>query len=306
MPTSVPAPTPPPAVLGWCRAVLGGPVRSAAPIAGGITGAIWRVGTDDGPVVLRWLDPAHPHAADAPGWVRREALGCRVVASAPLPAPRLLASDPDGAATGGWANLTTFLPGEVRLDRLSPAAIEALAALAVAVHAVRVEDPLRPPPFASWVPTRVEVPAWSRRPALWAEALERYAGPAPATPRHLVHRDFHPGNVLWDGDVVTGLIDWAETAWGPSDLDVAHAGANFAMLHDGADAERFTAAYVAAGGRLDPDPEARRYWASLDALGFLPEPGVVVADLLRRRPDLDAVTVRTRLEDHLERVLREP
>jgi aminoglycoside phosphotransferase (APT) family kinase protein len=293
----------PPAVLAWAGAALGHEVDEAAPITGGITGAMWHVVAGDAEVVLRWLDPAHPHAADAPDWVLREALGCRAVTAAPLPAPRLVASDLDGRATGGWANLTTHLPGAVRLDRLGPAAIEALAQVAVAVHAVRVDEPLRPPPFASWVPTPVRVPSWSRRPALWAEAIERHEQPAPATPQHLVHRDFHPGNVLWEGDAVTGLIDWAEAAWGPSDLDVAHAAANFAMLHSLDDALAFTAAYERQGGRLDPDPEARRYWTSLDALGFLPEPLVVVSELVRRRPDLDADGVRRRLEDLLEESL---
>ena len=296
-------PTLPPAVLAWAGSALGHDVDEAAPITGGITGAMWRVVAGGRDVVLRWLDPAHPQAAEAPAWVRREALGCRAVAGAPFPAPRLVASDPDGDATGGWANLTTRLEGEVRLDRLGPAAIDALADVAVGVHAVAVEDRLRPPPFASWVPDPVQVPAWSRRPALWAEAIERYEGPVPATPQHLVHRDFHPGNVLWQGDVVSGLIDWAETAWGPSDLDVAHAAANFAMLHSVDDALAFTASYERHGGRLDPDPEARRYWTSLDALGFLPEPLVIVSELVRRRPDLDADGVRQRLEDLLEESL---
>ncbi|SEP75839.1 phosphotransferase family protein [Microlunatus flavus] len=294
----------PPAVRRWCEAALGAEVRETAPITGGITGAIWRVSTSSGDAILRWLHPAHPYAADAEDWVAREALGCRLVETAPFPSPRLLASDPDGTATGGWANLTTFLPGRVRLDRLGPHAMDALAALAVGVHAVDVsEAPRRPRAFNPWVPAAVAVPGWSRRPALWAEAIERYAAPAPPTRQHLIHRDFHPGNVLWSGDAVTGLIDWAECAWGPSDLDVAHACANFAMLHSVDDALAFRQAYERRGGRLDPDPDAWRYWVCLDALGFLPEPLPIVSELVRRRPDLDADGVRRRLEDLLDEAL---
>ena len=276
-----------------------------SPLVGGITGAIWRVRTPARDVILRWLGPAHPHVADAADWVQREALGCRLTEATPVPAPALLASDPDGAATGGWANLTTFLPGLVRLDRLGPAAVDALAVLAVAVHAVEVDETAeRPRPFNAWVPRDVAVPTWSSRPGLWAEAIERCAAPAPTTSAHLIHRDFHPGNVLWEGDAVTGLIDWAEAAWGPSDLDVAHACANFAMLHDVEDALAFRAAYEAHGGRLDPDPDAWRYWVCLDALGFLPEPMPIVSELVRRRPDLDHAGVHRRLEDVLEVALR--
>ncbi len=294
----------PDAVVRWCEDALAARVLDAAPLAGGITAAIWRVRTAGHDVILRWLGPGHPHVADAPDWVQREALGCRLTAGSAVPSPTLIVSDPDGAATGGWANLTTFLPGRVRLDRLGPSAIDALAALAVAVHGVPVDGAEHPRPFNTWVPAAPTVPAWSSRPALWAEAIERCAGPAPATPQHLVHRDFHPGNVLWQGDAVSGLIDWAESAWGPSDLDVAHACANFAMLHAVDDALAFRTAYEEQGGRLDPDADAWRYWVSLDALGFLPEPVPVVAELVRRRPDLDHAGVRRRLEDVLELALK--
>ena len=295
----------PPAVRRWCAAALADEVRDAVPLTGGITGAIWRVRTGSRDAILRWLGPTHPYAGDAADWVQREALGCRLVTSAPLPAPLLLATDQDGRATGGRANLTTFLPGRVRLDRLGPSAMDALAGLAVAVHAVDVDGAERPRPFNTWVPPRVGVPTWSSRAALWAEAIERCAGAAPATEQHLVHRDFHPGNVLWEGDVVTGLIDWAESAWGPSDLDVAHACANFAMLHSIDDALAFRDAYERRGGRLDPDPEARRYWACLDLLGFLPEPLPIVSELVRRRPDLRPDDVHRRLDDLLGLVLRD-
>ena len=294
-------------VRGWCAEALGQEVLGAERITGGITDAIWRIAVPDGATpfaILRWLDTGHPYAADARQWVAREALGCRLTQGSAVPTPVLIASDTDGEATGGWANLTSFLPGQVRLDRLGPNAVDALADVAVAVHAVRVDDDERPPPFAAWTPPDLAVPTWTTRPGLWSEAIERYRGPRPATPEHLIHRDFHPGNTLWEGDVVTGLIDWAETSWGPSDLDVAHACANFAMLHSVEEAVAFAAAYERRGGRLDPDPEARRYWTCLDVLGFLPDPGPIVVALTRQRPDLDADGVRRRLEDLLALALR--
>ncbi|MGI3784860.1 MAG: phosphotransferase family protein [Janthinobacterium lividum] len=290
----------------WCAEALGDEVVDAEPVRGGFTDAVWRVtgsGRSTSPAILRWIHPDHAHAADGPQWVVREALGCRSTLDSTVPAPVLIASDPDGRATGGWANLTSFLPGRVRLDRLGPAALDALADVAVAVHAIQVDHD-RPAPFARWVPAVPEVPSWTRRPELWAEAIDRCLGPRPATEDHVIHRDFHPGNTLWEGDVVTGLIDWADTAWGPSDLDVAHACSNFAMLHSVEDAEAFTQAYVRRGGRLDPDPDARRYWTCLDVLGFLPDPGPVVVALIRQRPDLDVDGVRQRLEQLLARALQ--
>ena len=134
----------------------------------------------------------------------------------------------------------------------------------------------------------------SRRRAIALAAEDR-----PDTAAGLIHRDFHPGNTLWLGDEVSGLIDWAETSWGPPDLDVAHACSNFAMLHSVDDAVAFRRAYLDAGGRLDPDPGGWRYWQVRDILGFLPDPGPVVVALTRQRPTLTPEGVRGRLEDLL-------
>jgi aminoglycoside phosphotransferase (APT) family kinase protein len=290
----------------WCAAALGQQVQGAERITGGITDAIWRITVGSGPVILRWLDLDHPYADEGREWVVREALGCRLTQGSRVPAPVLIATDIDGEATGGWANLTSLLPGRVRLDRLGPTAMEALAEVAVAVHTIDVPEDERPPVFVPWTPTVLEVPGWTARPTLWAEAIALCAEPRPDTPQRLIHRDFHPGNTLWESDDVTGLIDWAETSWGPPDLDVAHACSNFAMLHSVEDAVAFARAYEQRGGQLDPDREARRYWTCLDVLGFLPDPGPIVVALTRQRPDLDADGVRHRLEDLLELALRSP
>ncbi|MET1006013.1 MAG: aminoglycoside phosphotransferase family protein, partial [Propionibacteriaceae bacterium] len=230
---------------------------------------------------------------------RREALGCELLADTALPVPRLLASDPDGTAAGGPANLLTWRPGRVRLDRLDPAAIASWARLAVAVHRQPVLVPLRPPVFSFRGPTQQQVPGWARWPSLWQQAIDLWLAGSPPTPFGLLHRDFHLGNTVWQGDTVSGLIDWAETSWGPPDLDVAHACADFAMLHSTADAETFRAAYVEHGGRLDPDPDAARFWVVSDILGFLPDPAHILAAVGPGRPDLTPDSVRHGLEDLL-------
>ena len=35
----------------------------------------------------------------------------------------------------------------------------------------------------------------------------------------LVHVDFHPGNMLFSGDRLTGVVDWAIRHHGPADVD---------------------------------------------------------------------------------------
>ena len=87
------------------------------PVGGGRTDTISAVYLRRGePVVLRyvsiqrWGEIGRQH-------VSCEALGCRLMEGSSLPVPRLIASDPDGSRTGDYANVTTWLPGRVRLGR---------------------------------------------------------------------------------------------------------------------------------------------------------------------------------------------
>jgi aminoglycoside phosphotransferase (APT) family kinase protein len=283
----------------WAAQLAPLPIVGVEAIGGGITDTKWVLHlAEGGPLVIRWSDP-RVWGALGREHVRREALACRLLARSGLPVPHLLGSDPDGAAAGGPANVMTWRPGHVRLDRLTPAAIGTWAGLAVAVHRQSVPVQRRPPTFSFRGPAEPDVPSWARWPALWRQAIDLWSAGPPPTPYGLLHRDFHLGNTLWQGDRVTGLIDWAETSWGPADLDVAHACSDFAMLHSTADAELFRAAYLRQGGRLDPDPLAARFWAVSDILGFLPDPAHILAAVSASRPDLTPEAVRQGLEDLL-------
>ena len=110
---------------------------------------------------------------------------------------------------------------------------------------------------------------------------------------------------MWDGDRITGVIDWAETSWGPPDLDVMHSRANFAMLHDFDSADAFSDAYRWHGGVLDDDHDAQVFWAISDILGFLPEPTQIITALIHHRTDLPDQVVRERLEHLLMITLTE-
>lgn len=293
----------PDCVRNWAEAHAPHAVVDVTAIGGGMTNTKWVLRLADGdPLVLRWSDP-QVWGLTGREHVRREAVACRLLAGSGLPVPRLLASDLDGEAAGGPANLLTWRPGRVRLDPLEPAAIAALARVAVAVHRQPVRVEHRPPAFSFRGPARPEVPGWARRPRLWQRAIDLWSAGPPPAPYGLLHRDFHLGNLLWQGDTVTGLIDWAEVSWGPPDLDVAHLCSDFAMLHSIAGAESFRAAYVQHGGRLDPDPQAARFWAISDILGFLPDPAHILAAVAGGRPDLTPSAVRHGLEDLLSATL---
>jgi Ser/Thr protein kinase RdoA (MazF antagonist) len=43
---------------------------------------------------------------------------------------------------------------------------------------------------------------------VWERAAQISHGPAPRLPQVLLHRDFHPGNVLWRRGAVFRVVDW--------------------------------------------------------------------------------------------------
>jgi aminoglycoside phosphotransferase (APT) family kinase protein len=285
--------------LEWATSIAPHAVVDVAPIGGGITNTKWIVTlVEGGPLVMRWADSA-AWGAVGREHVRREAVACRLLAGSNLPVAELLASDPDGTSAGAPANLMTWRPGHTRLDRLEPAAITALARSAVEVHRQPVSTSDQPPNFSFRGPTEPEIPSWARWPDLWRRAIDLFVAGAPPTPYGLLHGDFHLGNTLWLNDHVTGLVDWAETSWGPPDLDVAHLCSDFAMMHTPAAADAFRSAYLHEGGQLDPDPDAARFWMVSDILGFLPDPAHILPAVKTTRPDLTPTLIRQGLEDLL-------
>jgi aminoglycoside phosphotransferase (APT) family kinase protein len=242
-------------------------------------------------VVLREMtkEPWRTHAVEL---LTREAQVLELLADTPVPAPRLIAVQPP------WLAMS-LLPGGLRLDAEAPVA---LAETLRAIHSV--DPPRRPREYYHWAyPERRRVPAWASEGAVWEWAFAAIDRPAPGFAPCFLHRDFHSGNVLFDGAAVSGVVDWVETSWGPADLDVAHCRTALALLHGGEAADRFRDAYVAAGGRLTFDP----YWDVVDAVGFLPDPEKVAAPWrMAGRPDLTPAVARERLEAYVSSLRASP
>jgi aminoglycoside phosphotransferase (APT) family kinase protein len=218
-------------------------------------------------LVLRRYHDAERRARD-PWYVpAHEALALQLLAGAPVPVPHLLAADLEGEACDVPALLESWLPGDAArhpedLDRYLFGAAQALAA----IHAVRVPPGVRLPRYAPYRGSEPIVsPGFSTRPGLW-ERVAAVLGSPPAHRETFIHRDYHPGNILWDGPRVTGVVDWATASWGPAGIDLARMRVNVAALHGSEAADRFALAYAAAGG----DASARHpYWDLLDAADLL-------------------------------------
>lgn len=210
----------------WIERRLRGRVVRVTRLSGGVVGVVQRVDVDTRrgrrTVVLRRFPPGTPARRPATE-VRRE-----VRALDELPArglrrgvPRLLAADPTGADAGLPAVLQTCLPGHpvlVPTDRRAWA--DRLAAHLVD-RTERGLDARRLPRARDWVMDPAPVPPGSRRPELWHAVYAAAAEPRAGTGRVLLHRDLHPGNVLWRRGEITGVVDWVHLCAGPVEVDVS-------------------------------------------------------------------------------------
>ncbi len=172
--------------------------------------------------------------------------------------PEPIAYDAAGTVAGLPALVMTHLRGTPVIHGLDPVRlVEPLSALhAAAAPAL--------PAFHDWFdPTRVRVPAWSSDPGAWRRLAELVTQPEPATRQVFLHRDFHPGNLLWVDGALTGIVDWADGCRGPEPADVAHTRCNLALVDGLAAAERFLQVYVQANPGYVHDP----WW---DAVELLP------------------------------------
>ncbi|CAM5303493.1 phosphotransferase family protein [Streptomyces griseomycini] len=243
----------------------------------------------------------------AEGLLTREAAVLRLLGSTDVPAARLVAVDATAQYCDHPSLLMSLLPGTVRLgDEGADRRAELLAHQLLRIHRLPVIAEARPRAYQAWTsPERVSPPEDTNQPELWQRAVNVIRREPPEYRACLLHRDFHPGNVLFTGDGdglrISGVVDWVETSWGPADLDVAHCSTALALLHGVSAGMDFADRYVAAGGTLAEDRAAHLYWRLLDALAFAPDAEKVAVPWREvGRADLTPTLLTMRLEGYLQ------
>lgn len=248
-------------------------VVEAVPLHGGITAEMRRLtigGRDGGTrnLVLRTF-VGQEYAED---WLGREAAALTLLPGTGVPAPELVALDPSAAQCEYPSLLMTHLPGRTVLgDEGVEHRVALLARQLVAIHAVRPAE--LPRPYVALTRADTVLTPRGADTRTWAAAIDVIRRPAPPYGGRFLHRDFQPGNVLFDvpssgpaAAGITGVVDWAAASWGPADLDGAHCAAALALLHGPEWGLRFSEAYEEAGGEPAADPGRRLYWLVRDAL----------------------------------------
>ncbi|ROQ72577.1 Phosphotransferase enzyme family protein [Streptomyces sp. ADI92-24] len=266
-----------PLTLAWVGRHLeaGERIVKAEALHGGITAEMRRliIGARDGgtrDLVLRsYVDPFYMENAE--DGLIGEAGALTLLAGTGVPAPSLVAVDPTAAQCAYPSLLMTHLAGRTVLDDMGvEARVRLLARQLVAIHAVYPAE--RPREYTTLTTADTVVVPKGADAAVWTAAIEVIRRPAPPYEGRFLHRDFQPGNVLFDVPPsnpedarITGVVDWAPS-WGPADLDVAHCSVNLALLHGPAWGMRFAEAYEEAGGVLAATASERLYWRVRDAL----------------------------------------
>ena len=246
-------------------------------------------------VLRRFVDP--DWLAREPDLAHREAHVLRLLASTDVPAPAVVAVDTDAAACDVPAVLMTRLSGSVTFapgDMTSR--ITGIAAALPSIHAVDGRAHSEVPPYQSYNnPSELQPPAWSNRADAWRRALEVLSSPAPATQACFIHRDYHPGNVLWSDGRLTGVIDWVNASWGPPEIDLGHCRLNLVLLYGCEIAERFLTIYQS----ITDDKTYHPYWDLLTATDSLPRAGVYQGWIDAGLTHLTDELCHSRIDEHV-------
>jgi aminoglycoside phosphotransferase (APT) family kinase protein len=281
------------ALATWATARFGGPVAVATEprnVAGGFDSFIHAVDLSGdrlpvewrGPLVVRML-PSPERAPQA----AREAAVQGWSAERGYAAPRALAvlGPADGFELP--TQVMERAPGTTMLDAFTAKPwrarrfVDQLAALSLRLHALPTDGfPADP---ATLVDHRLHLPrevvARLDRPELAAALAqaERLAARAMEGPAVVCHGDFHPLNVMVDGDQAS-VIDWTDAGLGPREADVARTSLLFhvAAIAAGSAVERMalklagprlSRRYLRTYGRGAPlDPHRMRVWEVLHAV----------------------------------------
>ncbi len=247
----------------------GAALEEAVPLEGGTSSLLYEIRANkDGKrqsLVLRlhhkgeWLD-------QEPDLAKHEAKSLELAEKAGISAPRVLAFDESGEACGMPAVLMTKVPGSVILPpAYDEAWLDGLAKTLAEIHRHKAEGfPYEY--FAYNDARRLERPKWSRVEGDWMRAFYIVAAGGPPVEYGLIHRDYHPGNILWEAGRVSGVVDWVNTCLGPAGVDVGHCRVNLAQLYGTRVANEFLAAYERhAGPSFTYDP----YWDLLSLIDTL-------------------------------------
>lgn len=210
---------------------------------------------------------------------RVESAALQLLSGTEVPSATLVLADTDGSLLGTPGIVTSLLPGNPRLgpDGGGDRWVEAMAAMLARIHSISVDGRasglLEAGREASWFaggskPT-AEVAANAYADQIYAIGL-RLRNQVPLVDPRLIHLDYWPGNLLWAGDEITGVVDWEEASWGDPAVDVAYCYADLVIAGHSRLASKFISHYRHLSGS---DLDALALWEVAAAVRWMPDAG---------------------------------
>lgn len=253
-------------------------IVSAEAILGGLGSVLHRVFVLGAPVRTVVLRQLLVELGDDAQTLRRELVAHRHLPELDLPVPVAHWADAEGEVLGRPAMTLADVPGRMisrdlvtgpaqraladAITRLAAAPTDGLAGLDtladVDAHADRFGSPATTSELVD--PQRVRT---------HVDAHRRWFVPR----RQVVHCDLHGGNVLWDGDVVTGVLDWPGVALGVAACDEAYAWLDTVLALGPVAGDGLQAAIDAARQGPGPDEGEVALWRAVALRRALPTPG---------------------------------
>jgi aminoglycoside phosphotransferase (APT) family kinase protein len=178
-----------------------------------------------------------------------------------VPAPHPLYLDEDGALLGSPGIVTDFVPGQMLLAHPeSPewvSKIETVAEMLARIHAVPYDECTQQflmdaNQEAVWFLKSGTVPPYmAAHPdgaMVWRAVHDLRPHLEPVQPV-LIHLDYWSGNILWNEEQISAIVDWEEAAYGDPAVDVAYC--RMELFLEGMDdaADEFLSIYEAETGQ---------------------------------------------------------
>ncbi|WP_077616186.1 phosphotransferase family protein [Caenibacillus caldisaponilyticus] len=251
-----------PHIMAWVEQALpsNARIQTITTLKGATTTTLYKLTISETEALVLRVYDNEDWLKQAPDLARHEAESLKRAAACPtlsVLTPRIIQVDETGRAFGMPAILMSHVPGRVDL---APKNLDLwLKELARALAELHQIDPQH----FQWQYGRyidgkeLKVPSWARYPEICKKGIERVKEQPPAYKETFIHRDFHPVNVLWQGEKVSGVVDWVNACRGPAAIDVGHCRVNLVCLFGVEAADAFLTYYRSFAQRSwENDP----YW----------------------------------------------
>ena len=171
---------------------------------------------------------------------RREYKTYEILQKHAIPAPKALFLDQTGEILGSPGIVTSYMPGKLDMSPSMPLKwAREMAKVLAQIHSV----PYNPAEHdflldanqeASWFIHSGAVPDYMEAHPLGKQVWQTVHDLFPRLQKKqdcLVHVDYWPGNILWENDSISAIVDWEEAAFGDPAIDVAYCRMNM-LLED--------------------------------------------------------------------------